>query len=183
MRKSYAWKKDWMRKCSLGPYVFQNRVEKRLRREIHLANFSFEMNEQLISLEQSLPETTIRWLYEACLLARSEKATVAMAYRIFGNKSWKRGERQRNKLRTLLKGFVDYDADSKLRKTLNLSLPISLTWITSGLPTTRPERGLFVPRTPFRDIFPGAKELLPRGATYRCVRLLYETLRRKRILY
>jgi hypothetical protein len=120
MAKVRSWQRDWLRKYPLGPYVFQNRVEKRVRREIHLANFSFEMKDQLINLEQPLPETTITWLYEACLLARSEKATVEVAQRIFGNTAWKRGVQERNKLRKLLQAFAEYDADSKLRKALGI---------------------------------------------------------------
>ncbi len=106
MGKTQRWQTRWLRKYPLGPYLFQNRIEKRLRREVHLANFSFEMKEELVSLEQPLSETTITWLYEACLRARSEKATVDMAQRIFGNKAWKQSEQVRNKLRTMLNLFV-----------------------------------------------------------------------------
>jgi hypothetical protein len=111
----------------LGPYAFQNRIEKRLRREVHLANFSLEAKEELLSLEQSLPETTITWLYEACLHARSEKATVEVAQRIFGCKGWKLDEQERNKLRTLLNVFVEYDADSKMRKALGVGKDSRMT--------------------------------------------------------
>lgn len=120
MGKTHRWQTRWLRKYSLGPYAFQNRMEKRLRREVHLANFSLEMKEELIRLEQPLPETTITWLYEACLRARSEKATVEVAQRIFGSKVWKRGEQERKNLRTLLKVFAEYDADSKMRKALGV---------------------------------------------------------------
>ena len=79
----------------MGPYAFQNRMEKRLRREVHLADFSFDIKLELLNLGDSLPEVTITWLYEACLRARSENATVEVARRIFGGKSWKRWEQER----------------------------------------------------------------------------------------
>jgi hypothetical protein len=126
MGKTQGWQKSWLQKYPLGPYAFQNRIEKRLRRQVKLANFSFEMKEQLIRIEQPLPETTITWLYEACLRASSEKATVEVAQRAFGNQAWKRGEHERDKLRTLLEVFAEYDADSKLRKALGVRKDFSM---------------------------------------------------------
>lgn len=120
MGKPHRWQTRWLRKYPLGPYAFQNRIEKRLRREVHLANFSFDMEQELLNLGDSLPEVTITWLYEACLRARSEKATVEVARRIFGGKSWKRWEQERNNLRTQLKVFAAYDAGSKMRKALGV---------------------------------------------------------------
>jgi len=120
MGKAQRWQTQWLRKHPLGPYAFQNRIEKRLRREIHLANFSFAMKEQLTNFEQPLPEVLVTWLYEACILARSEKATVEVARRIFDTKAWKQDEKGRTKLRKLLKAFAAYDADSKLRKALGI---------------------------------------------------------------
>jgi hypothetical protein len=120
MGKPRRWQTRWLRKYPLGPHAFQNRMEKRLRRKVHLANFSFDMEQELFNLGDSLPETTITWLYETCLQARSEKATVEVARKIFGSKGWKRWEQDRNNLRTQLNVFVEYDADAKMRKALGV---------------------------------------------------------------
>jgi hypothetical protein len=120
MVNSHRWQRRWLRKYPLGPYAFQNRMEKRLRREVDLANFSFDMEQELRNLGDSLPEVTVTWLYETCLRARTEKATVEVARGIFNSKSWKRWEQARNKLRQQLKVFAEYDADSKMRKALGV---------------------------------------------------------------
>ena len=120
MGKPHRWQTRWLKKYPLGPYAFQNRMEKQLRRKVHLANFSFDMEQELLNLGDSLPEVTITWLYEACLRARSEKATVEVARTIFGSKSWKKWEQERNNLRTQLKVFAEYDADSRMRKALRV---------------------------------------------------------------
>lgn len=120
VRKRTAWQKNWLMRFWLGPYAFQNRLEGRLRKQIHLANFSYELSQQLIDLEQPLPESTITWLYEICLRALAEKATVEVARKVFREQRSNQNEIRRNELLKLLQQFGEFDLDSRLRRILGI---------------------------------------------------------------
>jgi hypothetical protein len=110
---------DWLTQAfGLGPFTFGNRLERKLRKEISVVEFSRELREQLdlAGLKYLMPPRTASWLYEIALRARVEKETVILAQRNMRTRKWRESEKKTDELIALLDDYSAFDPERALRK-------------------------------------------------------------------
>jgi hypothetical protein len=136
VKRSASWQEKLLTEGSgLGPWPFIDDIEKRLRKEIPLARFVKQIEDELEALQLHLRRRTMDWLYEIALRARIEQETVLFAEKLLPKRDQDTGK---NQLLTLLERLQESThiknhattarAAKRLTKSLHETIYISKVW-------------------------------------------------------
>jgi hypothetical protein len=106
-----------MRPYGLGPFMFQNRWEEALQKELPFEEFAAKIigYVQLRGSPVGPPTLTMRWLYEHCLRVRVQQETGRLAQKLVQTKKWRRAETRFGRLSFELRVFYSFDIEKQLR--------------------------------------------------------------------
>jgi len=117
MRKQRSYRSWFTSGFGLGPFAYQRRIEKRIRKEMPFAEFAGRIREQLIGSRQPRPQT-LAHLYKFCLQTRKITETMRIAARTLKTRTWRSNAAKTSKLLSLLDEFGSFDPEQTWRKAV-----------------------------------------------------------------
>jgi hypothetical protein len=122
MRRRATSQEEWARwrtqGFALGPFAYQNELERQLRKQMPLKDFAEQIHVQLVDTNHKLPPNLMSWLYDRSLRTRLEKETMELARKTLTTRSSQNGQSQMAKLLELLSVYPNFDLEWALRRAV-----------------------------------------------------------------